>query len=134
MSLWLAIYFSLLINLGFLKPIATSLYERDHDDPCWKSALWINIEIIISLGIFGMFIIFSWTFWGDVQVPIESVVLTSSDTISTDILATINNETYFTFQSRLICFVVAFFSLIGYPILVCCGGCGLTVVPLSLIL
>lgn len=70
MSLWLAIYLSLLINLGFLKPIATSLYQRDHDDSCIKSCVWINIEIIISLGVFGMFIVISWVFWGDIHVPI----------------------------------------------------------------
>lgn len=29
-TLWLILYLSLLANLAFLKPIATSLYERDH--------------------------------------------------------------------------------------------------------
>ena len=42
-TFWLVLYISLLINLAILKPIATSLYERDHDDPCWKSTLWIII-------------------------------------------------------------------------------------------
>ena len=40
---WLILYISLMVNLAVLKPIATSLYERDHDDPCWKSALWIIV-------------------------------------------------------------------------------------------
>lgn len=38
------------------------------------------------------------------------------------------------FTSNLICFVVAFFCLVGYPILACCGAIGLTVLPISLIL
>ena len=42
-ALWLILYCSLIVNLAVLKPIATSLYERDHDDPCWKIALWTII-------------------------------------------------------------------------------------------
>lgn len=41
--LWLTLYISLVINLALVKPIVTSLYERDHDDPCWKSTIWIII-------------------------------------------------------------------------------------------
>jgi hypothetical protein len=40
-TFWLILYISLMANLAVLKPIATSLYERDYDDPCWKSAVWI---------------------------------------------------------------------------------------------
>ena len=41
--LWIVIYFSIFTNLAFLKPLATSLYESDEDDPCWKRALWTII-------------------------------------------------------------------------------------------
>jgi hypothetical protein len=63
-TFWLALYFSLLLNLALLKPIATSLYERDHDDPCWKVTLWTFFEIMLSLGIFGLFFGVAWAFWG----------------------------------------------------------------------
>jgi hypothetical protein len=42
-TFWLILYISLMGNLAVLKPIATSLYERDHDEPCWKSAVWIFV-------------------------------------------------------------------------------------------
>jgi hypothetical protein len=38
------------------------------------------------------------------------------------------------FQTNIVCFIVAFFTIIGYPILACCGSCGFTVIPISLIL
>ena len=72
-TLWLALYFSLLANLALLKPIATSLYERDHDDPCWKITLWTFFEIAVSLGVFGLFFGVAWAFWGDVAMPVEVV-------------------------------------------------------------
>lgn len=71
--LWLTIYISLVVNLALLKPIVTSLYERDHDDPCWKSTVWIIFEIFISAGVFGLFLGISWTFWGSIKIPVELV-------------------------------------------------------------
>lgn len=44
------------------------------------------------------------------------------------------SEMHLHFSSSVICFVVAFFCLIGYAILACCGACGLTALPISLIL
>jgi hypothetical protein len=70
---WLVLYFSLLCNLAILKPIATSLYERDHDDPCWKVTIWTIFEIIISLGVFGIFFGVAWAFWGDISMPVDYV-------------------------------------------------------------
>lgn len=72
-TLWLILYLSLLVNLAFLKPIATSLYERDHEDPCWKVTLWTAFEIIVSLGVFGLFFGVGWAFWGDIAMPVELV-------------------------------------------------------------
>jgi hypothetical protein len=42
-TFWIILYLSILLNIAFLKPIITSLYERDPDDPCWKSGVWITI-------------------------------------------------------------------------------------------
>lgn len=38
--LWIIVYFSILAVIAFLKPLGTSLYESDEDDPCWKRILW----------------------------------------------------------------------------------------------
>lgn len=40
---WIVIYFTILVNIAFLKPLATSLYEADEEDPCWKKTLWTII-------------------------------------------------------------------------------------------
>ena len=71
-TFWLILYITLMANLAVLKPIATSLYERDYDDPCWKSAVWIFFEIIISVSVIGLFIGIGWTFWSIVKIPVES--------------------------------------------------------------
>lgn len=67
---WLVLYFSLLANLAIFKPIATSLYERDHDDPCWKVLIWAVFEILVSMGVFGLFFGIAWAFWGDIAMPV----------------------------------------------------------------
>ena len=38
---WIILYFSILGNLAFVKPLFTSIYESDEDDPLWKRILWI---------------------------------------------------------------------------------------------
>ena len=70
---WLVLYLSLMFNLAVLKPMATSLYERDYDDPCWKSAVWIFFEIIISLGVIGLFVGVGWSLWGTVSIPVDLI-------------------------------------------------------------
>ena len=72
-TFWLILYITLMANLAVLKPIATSLYERDYDDPCWKSAVWIFFEIIISVSVIGLFIGIGWTFWSTVKIPVELI-------------------------------------------------------------
>lgn len=69
-TFWLVLYFSLLANLAIFKPIATSLYERDHDDPCWKVLIWVVFEILVSMGVFGLFFGIAWAFWGDIAMPV----------------------------------------------------------------
>ena len=67
---WLILYISLMINLAVLKPIATSLYERDHDDSCCKNVLWIIVEIFISVMVVTIFIVIAWSFWGTAQINV----------------------------------------------------------------
>lgn len=68
--LWFAIYFSILANIAFLKPLFSSLYEADEDDPCWKIVLWAIVETIITMGVFGAFLGLGWLFWGKVYIPV----------------------------------------------------------------
>lgn len=68
--LWFAIYFSILANIAFLKPLASSLYEADEDDPCWKIALWSIVEVVITMGVFGAFLGLGWLFWGKIYIPV----------------------------------------------------------------
>ena len=68
---WLILYISLMVNLAVLRPIATSLYERDYDEPCWKSAVWIMVEIIVSVFVIGLFIIIGWNFWGTIKIYVD---------------------------------------------------------------
>lgn len=129
------LYISLTANLAVIKPIATSLYERDHDDPCWKSTLWIFIEILISAGIFGLFLGVSWSFWGSIKMPVDLIAIDSTNySVAASTINFTQSSAYFEFNSTIICFIIAFFCIIGYPILACCGACGLTVLPISLIL
>ena len=72
-TFWLILYISIMINLAVLKPIATSLYERDHDDSCCKSVLWIIIEIFISIMVVTIFIVIAWSFWGNVQINVDYI-------------------------------------------------------------
>lgn len=133
-SFWLVLYFSLLANLAFLKPIATSLYERDPDDPCWKTALWTFFEIVVSLGVFGAFFGIAWSFWGEIAMPVDFIEIDALQYTNSNQIIDTTQTLSVHFTSNLICFVVAFFCLIGYPILACCGAIGLTVLPISLIL
>lgn len=66
-------------NLAVLKPIATSLYERDHDESCLKSVVWTIVEIVISLFVVGLFLIIGWTFWGTIKYYAESVTIDSAN-------------------------------------------------------
>lgn len=75
--LWFVVYFSILVNVAFLKPLASSLYEADEDDPCWKIVLWSLIEVIITMGVFGVFLGVGWIFWAKAYLPIT--VITVSD-------------------------------------------------------
>lgn len=134
-TLWLALYFSLLVNLALLKPIATSLYERDHEDPCWKVVLWTLFEIFVSLGVFGLFFGVAWAFWGDIAMPVELVTVDAQQfSIARSQLSATVLPMSLHFSSNVLCFVVAFFCLVGYSVLACCGACGLTALPISLIL
>ena len=133
-TLWLVLYFSLLCNLAFLKPIANFLYERDHDDPCWKTTLWTFFEIVTSLGVFGMFFGLAWSFWGEIAMPVDFIHIDAAAfSIESSSYASTQSSLDLHFSSSLICFVVAFFCLLGYPILACCGACGLTILPISMI-
>lgn len=38
---WTILDFSILGNLAFVKPLLTSIYESDEDDPLWKRMFWI---------------------------------------------------------------------------------------------
>lgn len=67
--LWFAVYFSILANIAFLKPIASSLYEADEEDSCWKIVLWTIVEVIITMAVFGVFLGIGWLFWGKVFIP-----------------------------------------------------------------
>jgi hypothetical protein len=132
-SFWLVLYFSLLANLAFFKPIATSLYERDHDDACWVTALWTFFEIIVSLGVFGAFFGVAWSFWGEITMPVDFIEIDAFEYSNTNTMEAPQSLSLH-FTSNLICFIVAFFCLIGYPIFACCGAIGLTVLPIGLIL
>jgi len=132
---WLFLYVSLMVNLAVLKPIATSLYERDHDDPCWKSLLWTIVEIFISAVVVALFIVIAWSFWGNVKINVDYVEVDSQHfSISQSSQNYVEIPSYFEFEITIVCFFIAFFCTIGYPILACCGACGLTVLPISLIL
>jgi hypothetical protein len=61
---WVILYFSILVNIAFIKPLFTSLYESDEDDPCWKTTLWVIVEVLISMAVFGVFVGMGWLFWG----------------------------------------------------------------------
>ena len=69
--LWAVIYFSILVNIAFLKPFATSLYETDEEETCCKKVIWIIIEVIISVAVFGVFVGVGWVLWGYIFIPIK---------------------------------------------------------------
>jgi LMBR1 domain-containing protein 1 len=90
---------------------------------------------VISGAVFGSFLGIGWTFWSTVTIPVDLITVDAADsTIALSQLNQTTTQAHFQFSSSIICFVVAFFCIIGYPILACCGACGLTVLPLSLIL
>lgn len=64
------VYFSILVNIAFFKPLASSLYEADEDDPCWKTVLWSFIEVIITIGVFGVLLGVGWIFWAKSYMPV----------------------------------------------------------------
>ena len=59
--------------VGFLKPLATSLYESDEDDPCWKRVIWTLVELVITMAVFGVFLGVGWLFWGTVSLPVTQI-------------------------------------------------------------
>ena len=72
-TLWIVVYFTIFANLAFLKPLATSLYESDEEDSCFKRVCWTVVEVIITMVCFGTFLGIGWLFWGKVYIPIEEI-------------------------------------------------------------
>ena len=68
---WYIIYFSIIGNIAVIKPLITSFYESDSDDPCWKRFLWVIAEFIISMLVFGVLLGIGWILLGSVDYPIE---------------------------------------------------------------
>lgn len=84
---------------------------------------------------FGLFFGVGWAFWGDIAMPVELVEVDAHNfSIAKSATGATISNVHLHFSSSVICFVVAFFCLIGYAILACCGACGLTALPISLIL
>lgn len=79
---WVVLYFSILINIAFLKPLATSIYERDHDHPCWKSTLWIIAEVCITILVFGCFVGIGWLFWGNVSITVPQISIDATQSVT----------------------------------------------------
>ena len=76
-NLWIVVYFSIFVNIAFLKPLASSLYESDEDDSCFKRVAWTVVEVVIAMAVFGTFLGIGWLFWGVVYLPIEEIVVAS---------------------------------------------------------
>jgi LMBR1 domain-containing protein 1 len=132
---WLILYITLMINIAVLKPIATSLYERDHDDSCIKNTVWMIVEIAISVFLIGFIILMGWTFWGTIKIFVDSVKVDSAKySVAASSVSLTEASAYFEFNSTIITFFIASFCILGYPILACCGACGLTVMPITLVL
>lgn len=91
---WVILYFSILANLAFVKPLLTSIYESDEDDPLWKRILWILLEVIVSVAVFGVFLGIGWLFFGylnvsftEARVPMESQKINIKQAISPDVFS-----------------------------------------------
>ena len=80
---WIVLYFSILVNLGFIKPLLTSLYESDEDDPLWKQILWIIAEVIISVVVFGVMLGVGWVVFGYLTMNYSQVQINNIDHIIT---------------------------------------------------
>lgn len=136
--LWFAVYFSILANIAFLKPIASSLYEADEEDPCWKIILWTIVEVIITMGVFGVFLGIGWLFWGKVYIPYEEISLGfeifSLPTDPINLQDPTITSTSIEISTTIPCFLIGLLCLIGYPLLACCGAFGMTALPFSLIM
>ncbi len=76
-------YFSILVNLGFVKPLLTSLYESDEDDPLWKRIVWIIVEIFISVIVFGVMLGVGWVVFGYLTMDYTQVMISDIDQIVT---------------------------------------------------
>lgn len=131
--MWFALYFSILANIAFLKPLASSLYEADEDDPCWKTVLWTIVEVVITMAVFGMFLGLGWLFWGKVYINVSEITVSNVFTPNTTLEQTATH-THIEMVSTVPCFLVGMLCLIGYPILACCGACGMTALPFSFIM
>jgi hypothetical protein len=87
----------------------------------------------VSLGVFGAFFGVAWSFWGEITMPVDFIEIDAFEYSNTNTMEAPQSLSLH-FTSNLICFIVAFFCLIGYPIFACCGAIGLTVLPIGLIL
>lgn len=88
----------------------------------------------MSVGVFGVFLGISWSFWGQVSIPVDLVTVDARSAIDSSVEPMVLSTSTLKFGSNVITFVVAFFCILGYPLLACCGACGLTVLPISLVL
>jgi hypothetical protein len=138
---WIVLYFSILANLAFVKPLLTSIYESDEDDPLWKRILWIFLETIVSVSVFGVFLGIGWLFFGYLNVSFPTKIISMSSQnlnrnqpISPDVFGSqAAFESYFETRLTIPCFLLGLLCLFGYPLLICCGSCGLAALPISLI-
>lgn len=129
--LWVGVYFSILANLAFLKPLASSLYEADEEDGCCTRSAWTVVEVIITIAGFGVFLGVGWLFWGKIYLPVQEITVDTSYVQNADIAQSVA-DTVLEVQITVPCFLIGMLCIMGYPILACCGACGLSALPFSL--
>ena len=136
--LWQIFYLSIFANLGLLLPFSIFLYETDFEQPLWKRVAITLCEIVITVGAVCVLTFVTYIFLNRAEIPITlvkaSIFTESLDDTTILVGGTSANVVQFDFQVGIPYYIMGIMCFFGYFILVLCGGCGLSALPLDLIM
>ncbi|MBS1889864.1 MAG: LMBR1 domain-containing protein [Actinobacteria bacterium] len=133
---WQVFYLAVWCNLGFLLPLSVFLYETDDEKSACERIATTICEVIITVGVVCVLTFVSWVYLKGASLPIEMV---ATSVIDSDLAADITSyptitETTMSLSIAIPYYITGLMVFFGYLVLICCGGCGLTALPLDLIL
>jgi len=134
--IWEIFYLAVWSNLAFLLPLAIFLYESDDEKSACERIATTICEVIITVGVVCVLTFVSWVYLQGASIPIEMISTSEIDLDTATNITSFPSVTNTTISLNIAIpyYITGLMVFFGYLVLICCGGCGLTALPLDLIL